>query len=83
VQDIDYHQRSYNHNGKYDYDNPEDALPWEEPFEGKRTVTRKTEFAVFAGLRVARADATAVWAGLREHSVRHCREIAYFAGKSK
>jgi len=78
AQDIDQEQNGDHDDGEYDYRNPQSAFSLDQPIQGERIGTCKTEFAVLAGLCLLRADAAAVWAGLRKHSVRHCREITCY-----
>jgi hypothetical protein len=81
VQDIDQEQKGDHDDGEYDYRNPQSAFSLDQPVQGERIGTCKTEFAVLAGLRLLRADAAAVWAGLRKHSVRHFLEITLCSRK--
>jgi hypothetical protein len=81
AQDIDQEQNGDHDDGEYDDRNPQSAFSLDQPVQRERIGTCKTEFAVLAGFRLLRADAAAVWAGLRKHSVRHCREITRRAKK--
>jgi hypothetical protein len=81
VQDIDHDQYGYHYDSEYDHSNTQSAFSQDQPVQRKRIGTCKTEFAILAGLGLLWTDAATVWAGLCEHSVRHCREITCWGKK--